>query len=118
MSFAEGTQTATITLNGQRHTLGFTLGAMRRIKERLGTLEMGESEEEQIQAIPAYVWSCMTAADRESLSVEDIEESIHPHNLTAISDAIAALFEASQPEGEAGKADPVPPKVRRAARRK
>jgi hypothetical protein len=115
MSFPTGTPTVEVDLDGPR-TLGFTLGAMRRIKEATGTLEVDENatEETMLQTLPVYVWACMGAEDRADLSIEAIEDMIHPMNMVAINGAVTALFQLSVPKGAEGN-DPVPPKVRRAA---
>lgn len=108
MAFAEGVPTVTVTLDQPRE-LGFTLGAMRRIREKLGSLELDLSDEQkQLQSIPTLVWACMDADARAVLSVEDVEEMIHPGNLGPISDAIHELLERSQPEagGNPTKAAP------------
>jgi len=98
--FATGTPTVTVELDKPR-TLGFTLGAMRRVQDHLGA-DAFSGEQDQIRALPTYVWACLSAADREELSVEAIEDLIHPGNMKAVSDAIGDLFQRSNPEGAEG----------------
>ncbi len=105
--FATGTPTVVVTLGGHEYELGFTLGAMRRIKGRLGTLELSLGEEagdEGVLALPVYIWASMDKEGREALSVEDVEEMIHPNNMVEISEAMATLFIQSAPEGAEGNA--------------
>lgn len=109
MPFLEGTPTAVLQLDKPR-TLGFTMGAMRRIKERLGTLDMPIGTDGKIpldkalDLMPTWIWACMDAPDREEVTVEQLEEMMHPGNLQAISESIVGLFRASNPEAskEAG----------------
>jgi hypothetical protein len=106
MSFIEGTPTITIELGGP-HELGFTLGAMGRIQEKLGSLDIPSDKAAQLAALPTYVWACLSVADRGQLTIEQIAEMIHPGNLEAISTAVMELFEKSQPpkgaEGNGGR---------------
>lgn len=104
MSFATGTPTVVVALDKER-TLGFTLGAMQRIQERLGKNAFSEGETaDQMLALPAYVWACLPAADRLELNVEAVADLIHPGNMKAVSDAIAEIFNRSNPEGAEGNA--------------
>lgn len=98
--FAEGMPTVTVTLDKERE-LGFTLGALRRVKEKLGTLDVDLENPESNMAFPTYIWACLPASGRAELSIEQIEDLIHPGNMVAIGDALARLFKASQPEDAA-----------------
>lgn len=113
MSFAEGTPTVRIRLAGVEYDLGFTLGAMRRVREQLGSLELADSPDAMLQALPAYIWACMDAEARATLSAEQVEELIHPGNMQHLSDQVGELFQASMPKGAEGKAKPA---KRRAAK--
>lgn len=98
--FAEGTPTRTIDLNGKPHTLGWTLGAMRRARE-LGVL--GVDAEDGIAlmlALPEFVWACLLEEDREELSVAQIGELINPTNINVIGKEVGDLFRASVPKRE------------------
>lgn len=103
MPFIEGTPTVEIALDKPRQ-LGFTMGAMRRIKERLGTLDMPVAENGKIPLdkalglVPVWIWACLDAPDRAEVSVEQLEDMLHPGNLEKISDQITALFKAATPE--------------------
>lgn len=105
MSFPEGTPTVEVVLD-QPRTLGFTLGAMRRIKETLGTLEIDTEagDEGLVTTLPSYIWACMDAEGRAALSIEQVEDMIHPRNMGPISQALRDLFEQSAPEGAEGNA--------------
>lgn len=93
----EGTPTATVTLDKPRE-LGFTLGALRRVREKLGTLEVNLDKPEGSMALPTYIWACLPASARKDLSIEQIEDMIHPGNMQTIADALGKLFKASTPE--------------------
>jgi hypothetical protein len=112
--FPEGTPTTVVSLGGKDRTLGFTIGAMRRIKEAGGSLTISEGEDSAdfIYAVPLWVWACMDKEDREELSVEDVEDRMHPGNMEEISAAVTQLFLSSRPEGAEGNA-PKAPKGRR-----
>lgn len=100
--FATGTPTVTVKLDKDR-TLGFTLGAMERVQSKLGKAAFsGESETEELTALPVYVWACLSKADREELALEDVKELLHPGNMQAVSEAIGDLFIRSNPEGAEG----------------
>lgn len=106
MPFIEGIPTVVLQLDKAR-TLGFTMGAMRRIKERLGTLELPMDEkgkiplDRAIEIMPTYIWACMDTPDRAEISVEQLEDMMHPGNLQAITEAVTALFQRSNPEAAA-----------------
>jgi hypothetical protein len=107
MPFIEGVPTVTLKLDKPR-TLAFTMGAMRRIQERLGTLDITKDVAGGLLTMPTYIWACMDADARKEITVEEVEDMIHPGNMGEIGAAIDALFGASNPEGatEAEVADP------------
>lgn len=102
MAFIEGIPTVVLQLD-QPRTLGFTMGAMRRIKEELGTLDLPMVDgriplDRAIEIMPVYIWACLDAKDRTEVSVEQLEDMMHPGNLPEITDAVTKLFKASSPE--------------------
>lgn len=113
MPFAEGTPTVEVTLDKAR-TLGFTMGAMRRIKARLGTLAMPALEDgtinqdKAVEWIPVVVWACLDAEGRAQLTVEQVEDLIHPGNVKATSRAVVELFNASAPDAAQDPTEAVP----------
>lgn len=108
--FAEGTPIVTIQLDAPRE-LGFTLGALRRVREKLGTLEVDLEKPEGSMALPTYIWACLPAADRKDLSIEQIEDMIHPGNMGAIAEALGRLFRASSPEPKPNPTEAAPAAV-------
>ena len=105
MPFAEGTPTASVTLDKPRE-LAFTIGAMRRAKE-LGVLAVNVEDPTALMlAMPEYVWACLSDKDRKELSVEAIAELISPHNIVGVTEAIGSLFKSSMPEDTSGNAQP------------
>lgn len=112
MPFIEGIPTVVVHLDKPR-ALGFTMGAMRRIKDALGTLEVGSLKgPEAVFKVPACIWACLDDEGRAEISQPQLEEMIHPGNLGAITDAIVKLFEQSNPEAAAGAtADPTGPRL-------
>jgi hypothetical protein len=109
MPFLEGTPTAVLQLDKPR-TLGFTMGAMRRIKDKVGSLEIPVGADGKIpldralEIMPTWIWACLEAPDRAEISVEQLEDMLHPGNLPQLTEAIVSLFKASSPEAstEAG----------------
>lgn len=95
--FAEGMPTATVHLDKPRE-IGFTMGALRRVKEKLGHLNFALDAEEAGLVLPVWVWACLPRSARAELSIEAVEDLIHPGNMGAIGDAIALLFKASTPD--------------------
>lgn len=102
---AQNVQTVTIALDRPR-SMALTLGAMRRIKEATGRsiteLQQGERGIE-VEHVGAYIWAMLVNADREGLSVEDVEEMIRPRDLPEVTAAFAKLFTAAS-EGAEGNA--------------
>lgn len=96
--FAEGTPTATIELAGKSHTLGYTLGAMKRAQD-LGVLKIDMDDDVAfLLALPEYVWSCLDEEGRKDLSVELIRELMNPLNSRSIAQGMIDLFKASVPK--------------------
>lgn len=98
--FAEGTPTVTIQLGGKAYTLGWTWGAKRRVKDHL---KPDDPFEENIAVI---LWASMDKEAREAISVEEIEELVHPENEAEVVGKFAELFKKSEPEPDPN-ADPV-----------
>lgn len=95
--FAEGMPTVTVTLDRERE-LGFTLGAMRRIRDRLGTVEFDPNSDDLERVLPAYVWACLPSSGRAELSPERIEDLIHFGNMQQVVEALSRLLARSLPE--------------------
>lgn len=95
--FAEGMPTATITLDKPRE-IGFTLGALRRIKEKLGSVEFNPADDDIERVVPVYIWCCLPASGRLELSPERIEDLIYPGNMQHVIAALTDLFVRSLPE--------------------
>lgn len=111
MAFLEGVPTVEIRLDKTRQ-LGFTMGAMKRIRDVAGTLELPIVDgkiplDKALELMPVYIWACLDAQDRDEVSVEQLLEFLHPGNMAEISDAIVRLFKRSNPEASAD-ADPIP----------
>jgi hypothetical protein len=105
--FAEGMPTATVKLDKPRE-IGFTLGALRRVKEKLGRLDFDLAGAGASMALPTYVWACLPASGRKELTIEQVEDLIHPGNMNEISDALGVLFKASTPDPEANPTGAAP----------
>lgn len=106
--FAEGTPTVSVTLDKPRE-LAFTLGALRRVREKLGSLDIPTDDSpESLAALPHIVWACLDASGRKEVTVEQIEDLIHPGNMAAVSEAITKLFRASTPDVTANPTAAVP----------
>lgn len=97
MGFAEGTPTVTVQLGGQSFKLGWTWGAKRRVKERLKPDDVFEDN------IAVVLWASMDKETRESITVEEIEELVHPGNEAEVVGKFAELFKSSEPKEEPGK---------------
>lgn len=99
MPFAEGIPTVEVKLDKPR-ALGFTLGSLRRVKDRLGTLDVKVEGPEGLLALPTCVWASLDAEGRKELTVEQIEDMIYPGNMQEISTAVAQLFKQSTPDAK------------------
>jgi hypothetical protein len=86
-SLPENVPTATILLDRPR-TIAFTLSAMRRIRESGRTIgDETIDEAAMVDHIGAYVWAMLVNEDREGLTIEDVEDMLHPGNLPAVTAA-------------------------------
>lgn len=106
MSFAEGTPTVTVMLGGIPYTLGWTWAAKRRVREQLksrGTDPQTAHEEEYLTTI---VWAAMDKEQRESITVEGVEELINDRNQSAVTRQIRALILESEPPPSEPESDP------------
>lgn len=105
--FAEGTPTKDIQLGGKSYTLGWTWGARRRARVALTDRYPDPKNVDKSEAIAAALWASMDKETREAVSVEDIEEMIHPGNEIEIMQKIDELIKASEPDPEPeGNAQP------------
>ena len=106
MKLPENVPTVVIELDRPR-TMAFTLGAMRRIKQVTGHALDDEKPdgERLIDVIGAYIWAVLIEEDRKDLTVENVEDLLHPGNLDAATQAFNALVTGGTP---VGKADPEP----------
>lgn len=105
--FIEGVPTVTVQLDKPRE-LAFTLGALRRAREKLGDFDLDVDKLESLAALPALLWACLSAEGRKQITVEQIEDMIHPGNMDVISEAVRKLFRKSQPEGPGNPTDAAP----------
>ena len=102
--------TRTIDLDRPR-TIALTLGALRRIKEATGSLDIELTDEAIFDRAPALVWAALVDEDRD-VAPEQIADMLHAGNLAQVVEALGALAEASQPKGAEGNAVPAPRKVK------
>lgn len=88
-----------ITLGGTSYTLGWNWGAKRRLRERLASQGADLKNADALaENLPAVLWASLDKETRSSLSVEDVEEMIHPGNEQEVIEKIGSLFKASEPE--------------------
>lgn len=97
-AFSEGVPTVTVQLDKPRE-LAFTLGTLRRLKEKFGTLDL-EAKPDAL-TLPTYLWACLPAKDRAELSVDAIEDMIYLGNAGTLTEALSELFRMSMPTTEA-----------------
>lgn len=101
-----------VTLGGKSYTLGWTWGSKRRLKEYFTAHGIdGNSPSAVGENLPAVLWASMDKADRESLSMEDVEELLNPQNELEIATSLGGLFKASEPDSDV-KAEPAAAKER------
>lgn len=107
MPFAEGVPTTKLTLNGVTYELGWTWAAKRRVRDALagrGKDPLATGEEEYLAAA---LWAAMDKEPRDSISIEQLEELIHPGNEELIAHSLRSLIMAAEPEeDQAGKTKP------------
>lgn len=92
---AAGVPTATIVLDQERQ-IAFTLGTMRRIREVTGASvedmeKIADDEGAMLDNMAAYIWAMLVPADRKDLTVEDVEDLLHPGNLEQVKKAFTDL---------------------------
>lgn len=110
--FAEGTPTVQIQLGVKSYTLGWTWGAKRRARETILSRHADPQNVDQSEAIAAAVWASMEKEKRAELSVEDVEEMIHPGNELEVMEKINQIIKSSEPEPDtSGKTVPAAAKM-------
>ena len=87
-----------IQLGGKSYTLGWTWAAKRRVQEYLTAKYPNPELAPQEQQLSAAFWAGLDKETRSSLSVEDVEEMIHPGNEAEVIKRLSSLFEKSEPE--------------------
>lgn len=107
MSLPEHVPTAVVNLDKPRR-VAFTLGAMRRIKEATGFAIDDEAPRRTTDVLGAYIWAMLVKEDREGLTVEDVEDMLHPGNLEEITNVFHKLVGLSAGEN-GGKAPAAAP---------
>lgn len=103
MPFAEGTPTVKITLGGKVYEIGWTWGANRRVKERL------KPEDKFEDNVAVVLWASMDKESREAITVEEIEDQIHPGNEAEVVGKFSELFKKSTPKEKPEKNGPPAP---------
>lgn len=104
MSLPVNVPVAEIMLGGSPRKIAFTLGAMRRIKEVTGHGIDEETDQRTVDVLGAYIWAMLVKEDRKGLTVEDVEDMLHPGNLESITEVFNKLVTASTGDAE-GKAN-------------
>lgn len=97
--FAEGVPTVKVTLGGKPYELAWTWGSKRRLGDKAQITDAKALSDN----LGALVWATMDKESREALSVEDVEELLHPGNQVEVIDKIGSLFALSEPSEEPGK---------------
>lgn len=108
--FAEGTPTVEIRLDGKSYTLGWNWGAKRRARETILSRHADPQNVDQSEAMAAAVWASMDKENRAELSVEDVEEMIHPGNEVEVMEKVNRIIKSSEPDPEV-KAEPAAVKM-------
>ena len=106
MAFAEGVPTEAITLGGKVYRIAFTWGARRRCKEYFDSRGKDPAGSHQYEAVAAAIWAGMEEEDRKGISVEAVEDMIHPGNEAEILRRVGDLTEKSQPDPVEVKTEP------------
>lgn len=97
--FAEGVPTVGIRLGGQGYDLAWTNGAKRRYNDWLTSHGIDPKATDTLAMnMGVVIWASMDKDARTSLSVEDVEEMIHPGNEGEIVERFGALFTKSEPD--------------------
>lgn len=112
MSFAEGTPTVEITLGGKSYTIGYSWGGKRRAREYLTRQGADPAKANEEEYLSTLLWACMDKESRSSLTVEDVEDMIHPGNEVEIGEKLKQLIVRGEPDEEPeGKTRPEAVKV-------
>lgn len=105
--FAEGVPTVEITLGGKSYTVGWTWGAKRRVRDHHIAKYANPQDVAEEENLATILWAGMDQETRSGISVEEIEELIHPRNEADIAGKIRELIAKSEPDPEPEvKADP------------
>lgn len=97
MAFAEGVPTVQIQLGGKSYTLGWTWAARRRSRDYMVS-KGKENSATQYESVAVALWAAMEEKARAEISVEAVEEMIHPGNESEILEKMSTLFEKSEPD--------------------
>lgn len=106
MALPENVPVVTVDLDQPRR-MALTLGAMRRLKEQTGLaiMDLGEFPADKLmESLGKLIWSCLINEDRVGLTVDDVEELIHPGNLGAAAEALGHLMASLNQKGAEGNA--------------
>lgn len=107
MPHREGVPTIEIQLGGQTYTLGWTWGAKRRVQEILKARHSDPQNVDRSETLAAALWASLDEDNRKTISVEDVEEMIHPGNEMLVMQKMNDLLEASEPKpNPEGKVEP------------
>lgn len=98
MGFAEGVPTVQIQLGGKSYTLGWTWAAKRRVRDYLAARHGDPLKANEEENLATVLWASMDKEQRESLTVEDVEEMVHPDNERIIAEKIRDLCLRSEPD--------------------
>lgn len=101
--------TRTVALDRPR-TMALTLGALKRIRDITGSLDMQLDEDSVFERAPSLVWASLVDGDREDLSPEDVAGMLHAGNLAEVVGALQHLTQAST--RAEGNAVPAPSQVK------
>lgn len=98
--FAEGTPTVDVTLGGKTYTIGYSWGAKRRARQELIRRGNDADRAHEEEYLSTLLWACLGKEDRSLLSVEDIEDMIHPGNESEIGKQLKQLIVRGEPDEE------------------
>lgn len=102
----EGTPTHTVDLGGRPRTLAFTMGALRRLRERLGDKvgDLAENPGLVMEYVDDYVWSMLAdREDRDEIAPEDVADLIPFGRIGAYASVVVELVAASVEKREASE---------------
>lgn len=100
MSFAEGTPTVEVVLGGKTYTVGYSWGGKRRAREQLARNGADPNKAHEEEYLSTLLWACLDREARASLSVEDVEDMIHPGNESEIGEKLRQLIVRGEPDEE------------------